>query len=171
MIDDRDDAAKGIHHHQEPDTRPFAKQKNFDQKIYMFPESYNQLRKELHDYWPNLWAGVSWPMAFAANMFVERMNEALDMTIQFDSGKVDFICESFLVKLQDLRKKQIGLAELQLISEKSRLRAELGDAVDAAAAVPTLRTMLQGYMDVPGQTLYRDDAGDADDSDDNSSSE
>lgn len=88
----------GIHAHGLVD--PNA---NFDQKIYMFPESYNFLRKELHDHWPSLWAAVSWCMAFQAEDFVAIMNEALDMKLQVDGNKVDATCKAYLNKLYELR--------------------------------------------------------------------
>src|SRR3990172_4847234 len=44
-------------------------------KIYMFPESYNALRRELHDNWPNLWNIVSYAMAFDAITFIELMDQ------------------------------------------------------------------------------------------------
>lgn len=77
--------------------------KNFDQKIYMFPESYNQLRKELVENWPTLWLGVGWYMAFKAEDFVSIMNDALEMRIQFDTEKVGWICEQFLTALRKKR--------------------------------------------------------------------
>lgn len=77
--------------------------KNFDQKIYMFPESYNQLRKELVEHWPHTWAQVSWAMAYKAEDFVATMNEALDMKLQFDTGKVEAICLEYLNALRKLR--------------------------------------------------------------------
>lgn len=81
-----------------------GKAKNFDQKIYMFPESYNQLRKELHDYWPALWAVVQWSLAHRAEEFVEIMNEALGLAVVFDTEKVDFISTTFLNRLIEMRK-------------------------------------------------------------------
>jgi len=94
--DQRTDKEKGLHHH---DMSGDASTKNFDQKIYMMPESFNELRKEISTHWPNLWAQVGWPMAFAANIFVEQMNAALDMTLVLDSEKVDAICTEYLEAL------------------------------------------------------------------------
>ncbi len=71
--------------------------------IFMFPESYNQLRKELHDHWPNLWAAVSWRMAYRAEEFVEQMNAALDVAVVFDTEKVDFISTTYLNLLRKKR--------------------------------------------------------------------
>ena len=88
---------KGLHHHDMESKAASAK--NFDEKIYMFPESFNALRSELVTNWPNLWALVGWPMAFSAGLFIERMNEALDLTVQLDSGKVDAICTEYLQAL------------------------------------------------------------------------
>jgi hypothetical protein len=83
--------------------------RNFDQKIYMFPESYNALRRELHEYWPHLWSYVSWAMANRAELFVERMNDALDLKVNFDSQKVDAICTIYLDALQTTRNKTVYL--------------------------------------------------------------
>lgn len=85
-----------------------SEKKNFDQKIYMFPESYNALRKELVEEWPELWLILSWPMAFDAHQFVILMNDLCNTKIQFDSGKVDATCKFFLNQLR----KRRGLSEL-----------------------------------------------------------
>ena len=111
MVDRRTDKEKGLHYHQTTGdqhgnhTGAEGASKNFDQKIYLFPESYNQLRKELSTYWPNLWAQVSWPMVFAAGMFIERMNDALDMNEQLDSERVDAICTAYL---EELHRRRVG---------------------------------------------------------------
>lgn len=76
---------------------------NFDQKIYMFPESYNALRKELIHEWPVYWVAVQWHMAFDAAGFVSMMNVICDRNIQFDTQKVDATCKEFL---NSLRKKR-----------------------------------------------------------------
>lgn len=96
-IDQRTDKEKGLQHHDMESRR--SSDKNFDEKIYMFPESYNMLRQELYEHWPNLWRVVGWPMAFAANVFVENMNEALDLRVVLDSSKVDAICTEYLQAL------------------------------------------------------------------------
>lgn len=84
------------------------KVKNFDQKIYMFPESYNALRRELYENWQDtLWPKVAWRMAYKAEEFVEQMNAELNMTIVFDTEKVAWICEQYL---SALRKKR-GLSQ------------------------------------------------------------
>lgn len=77
--------------------------KNFDQKIYLFPESYNALRKEIYEEWPGLWPLVGWSMAFDGPQFVETMNTALETKIQFDSHKVDAMCIFFLNQLRAAR--------------------------------------------------------------------
>lgn len=79
------------------------KRKNFDQKVYMFPESYNELRRELSSYWPTLWQLVQWRMAYRAEEFVEYMNEALDVAVIFDTEKVDFICKTYINLLRSKR--------------------------------------------------------------------
>lgn len=77
--------------------------KNFDQKIFMFPESYNQLRAEISRNWPSLWALVAWRMAYKAEEFVEYMNDALEMRLVFDTEKVSWICEQYLKELHKRR--------------------------------------------------------------------
>lgn len=82
--------------------------KNFDQKIYMFPESYNALRKELYEEWPEIWQLVGWVMGNNGPEFVSRMNAGLQMNLQFDTNKVDSICKTYLNRLR----KQRGLGPL-----------------------------------------------------------
>jgi hypothetical protein len=77
--------------------------KNFDEKIYMFPESYNALRRELHDYWPVLFTHVGWAMANNGPQFVQQMNDLTGLKIQFDTNKVDAICKEFLSFLRTAR--------------------------------------------------------------------
>lgn len=86
-----------------------AAKKNFDQKIYMFPESYNQLRKELINYWPHTWSSVGWSMAYKAEDFVAAMNEALGLKLQFDTQKVEAICLTYLHALRDRRGGASGI--------------------------------------------------------------
>jgi hypothetical protein len=93
-----------------------AKKKNFDQKIYMFPESFNALRRELYEHWPMLFMQVNpetgtslaHDMANDAAQFVGTMNGALGLNMQFDSDNVDTICKVFLDELRVLR----GLSRL-----------------------------------------------------------
>lgn len=82
--------------------------KNFDQKIYMFPESYNALRREMVEYWPDIWRLVGWVMGNNGPEFVSRMNAGLQMNLQFDTNKVDSICKTYLNRLR----KQRGLGPL-----------------------------------------------------------
>jgi hypothetical protein len=99
--DYRTDKKKGLYSH---DMERAANTKNFDQKVYLFPDSYNELRRELYINWQDtIWPHVSWAMAFAANLFVERMNEFLDLKVQLDSDRVDYICT---VYLNELRKRR-----------------------------------------------------------------
>ena len=85
-----------------------ADKKHISEKFYLFPESYNALRRELYEHWPALWAGVSWTMAHKAEDFVATMNEALDLKVQFDGNKVGATCSLFL---DELRAKR-GLSRL-----------------------------------------------------------
>lgn len=96
---DEGDKDKGPYKH-ELDNKP----KNFDQKLYMFPESYNALRKELVENWPEIWKVVGWFMAHDAPSFVEIMNEATQLRIQFDTDKVSWICDQYWKKLREMRK-------------------------------------------------------------------
>lgn len=80
-----------------------AAKKNFDEKIYMFPDSYNALRTELVENWDELWALVQWRMAYRAEEFVELMNAACDLAVVFDTEAVDFICKTYLRRLQEMR--------------------------------------------------------------------
>lgn len=82
--------------------------KNFDEKLYFFPESYNALRKELYEQWPEIWPIVGWVMGNNGPEFVSRMNEGLQMNLQFDTNKVDSICKTYLNRLR----KQRGLGPL-----------------------------------------------------------
>lgn len=88
-----------------------AKKKNFDEKIYMFPESFNALRREMEGYWPTLFnqvppgleTSIAYDMVFDAPQFVARMNGALDLQLQADSENVDGICKAYLNALRKLR--------------------------------------------------------------------
>lgn len=80
-----------------------SSKRNFDQKIYYFPDSYNALRLELYEQWPELWPLVGYYMAFDGPMFVEAMNAGLEVKVQFDTSKIDAICSFYL---NELRKKR-----------------------------------------------------------------
>lgn len=91
--------AKGTEHDLSvPESR-----KSFDQKIYLMPESFNALRRELMEEWPELWALVSYRMAYRAEEFVELMNEGLQMNQRFDTHNVNNICKAYLNKLRNNR--------------------------------------------------------------------
>ena len=81
---------------------------NFDEKIYWMPESYNALRRELHENWPTLFARVGYAMAFDAPMFIEMMDAALDTKTGFDSDRVDATCKKYL----DLLRIKRGVSPL-----------------------------------------------------------
>lgn len=95
-------ADTGIHAHTSYDPATAAK-KHVSEKLYFFPESFNALRLELVNYWPHLWQLVGWRMANNAQEFVIKMNDALDLNVQFDTGKVDSICKVYLNKLREAR--------------------------------------------------------------------
>lgn len=84
---------------------------NFDQKVFMFPEEYNELRKELMLNWPELWKNwrCQWAMAFDAEIFVEFMNTKLNgvyriaMATDDKQKEIGYICGTFLKELRRLR--------------------------------------------------------------------
>jgi hypothetical protein len=77
--------------------------KAFLDKIYMFPPSYNALRKELHEHWPEIWPLVAYHMAHNGPMFVQLMNEGTGLKVQFDSNKVEAICLRYLNFMRNKR--------------------------------------------------------------------
>lgn len=89
---------------------------NFDKKIYLFPESFNALRRELEENWQeffievNLDVGMSpaYAMVFDAAKFVGMCNGFFDLMIQFDSESVDGICKEIL----DAARKKRGVSPL-----------------------------------------------------------
>jgi hypothetical protein len=83
--------------------KPVAENAHISEKVYYFPESYNALRRELDENWPQLWALVGYAMAFDSVRFIELMDDALDERTTFDSDKVGAICHKYL---NALRKKR-----------------------------------------------------------------
>lgn len=69
---------------------------NIDEKVYWFPESFNYLRKLLHEEFPHLFAVVGWAMANDAPRFIELMDAALDTKTTFDTAKVDATCKKYI---------------------------------------------------------------------------
>lgn len=98
--DSQTDRARGDMQH-DPIANPNTK--NFDQKIYLFPESYNALRRELYENWPVLWASVQYQMAYRAEEFMEKMNHFCDLKLVLDSDKVGWICDQYLTALRKKR--------------------------------------------------------------------
>ena len=90
----------GIHAH-----KPLvdADKKHVSEKLYFFPESYNALRREISEHWPDLWMLVGYNMAYKAEDFVATMNDALDLKVQFDGNKVGVTCSLYLNALRKLR--------------------------------------------------------------------
>jgi hypothetical protein len=72
-------------------------------KVYLFPESYNALRREMHDNWPIVFKQVGWYMVFDAVTFIEQMDFICDTKTTFDTQKVSSICHKYL---NILRKKR-----------------------------------------------------------------
>lgn len=95
--------------------KPAAENAPFDEKVYLFPESYNALRIELHDHWPNLFKVVGYWMAMDASTFIELMDDALDQRTTFDTQMVDAICKKYLDVLRNKR----GLSSLHTDGEKA----------------------------------------------------
>ena len=99
--------------------------KNFDQNIYIFPESWQELRKELFTHWNPKHTGLKshhylcdvrwdrpecgWAMAFDADLFVEYMNGKLKgvykvLTATNDKEfQIGHICKIFLTELRRIR--------------------------------------------------------------------
>ena len=86
------------------------------ENIFMFPESYNLLRKELYEFWqtanskiPFLYQHVSWYMAFDMVEFIDRMQDKLDHPIKVvpltkdDVVHIDLVCTIFLTELRKRR--------------------------------------------------------------------
>jgi hypothetical protein len=84
---------------------------HISQKIYYFPESFNALRRELEENYPNFFNSVNpevgmspaYAMVFDAPKFVGMCNGATDGVVQFDSHNVDGICKEFLNKFRAMR--------------------------------------------------------------------
>lgn len=88
--------------------KPAPEGAHFSDKIYLFPESYNALRRELVENWPKVWQKVGYLMAFDAVAFVEHLDAVCNLKTTFDSQKVDAICKRYLDALRNLR----GLSSL-----------------------------------------------------------
>lgn len=93
-----------------------AKKKNFDQKIYLFPQSFNALRRFMEENYPvffntvNPDTGVStaYCMVNDAPQFIGLMNGAFDLAEQMDSDDIEGICKRFL----DAARIKKGLSRL-----------------------------------------------------------
>lgn len=71
-----------------------ARTDHVSDKAYFLPESFNRLREELQQHWPNLWnSPAQYLMAFDGPAFVALMADLLDIPLEFDSAKVDAICK------------------------------------------------------------------------------
>lgn len=94
--------------------KPADAKEHITEKVYMFPDSFNALRVELHSNWPTLFAQVGWMMANDAISFIETMDGALDTRTTFDSAKVSAICHKYLNLLRNKR----GLSSLSYNSQE-----------------------------------------------------
>lgn len=101
------DAALGEHERH----NPVAPNASFDKKVYFFPESFNALRRELEENWrdffltasPDTGTSPAWCMVFDAPQFIGFMNGFTGLSIQVDTGSVDYICKQFLNALRAKR--------------------------------------------------------------------
>lgn len=90
---------------------PVEKTAHISQKVYLFPEEYNALRRELEDHWatffhtvnPAIGTSPAHAMVFDAPTFIGLCNGALDMTVQLDTDNVAGICKQFLNGFRKLR--------------------------------------------------------------------
>lgn len=84
---------------------------NIDQKVYLFPESFNALRRELEENWREFFHTVNpltntspaWCMVFDAPQFIGYCNGATGLAVQMDSEAVDEICKTFLNAFRKMR--------------------------------------------------------------------
>ena len=83
--------------------KPAREGANIDEKVYLFPESFNALRIEMVSNWPNLFQIAGHAMVFDAVRFIELMDAALDTKTTFDSDKVEAICAKYLNLLRNKR--------------------------------------------------------------------
>lgn len=83
--------------------KPAPEGAHISDKVYLFPESFNALRKEMFENWPGLFEAVGHAMAFDAIRFIELMDAALDTKTTFDSDKVDAISKKYLNLLRNKR--------------------------------------------------------------------
>ena len=67
--------------------------------LYVYPESFNQLRKQLSEDHEDLWVKVSWDMANNPMDFILTMNEELDCVCVPEMG-VEAVCTRYLQALK-----------------------------------------------------------------------
>lgn len=90
---------------------PLQPKKNLDQKIYLFPEEFNALRRELEENWPTFFTSVNpefgfspaWAMVHNGPQFIGLMNGALDTDVQLDTENIAGTCKIFLNKFRAMR--------------------------------------------------------------------
>lgn len=105
------DASLPAHNRHIVDLSVLAPKKNFDQKIYYFPEEFNALRRELEQYWPAFFGTINpefgfspaWAMVHNGPQFIGLMNGALDMDMQLDTENIAGICKAYLNKMRAMR--------------------------------------------------------------------
>lgn len=90
---------------------PARKNDNIDKKVYLFPESFNALRRELDENWreffhtvnPTSGTSPAWCMVFDAAQFIGYCNGFTGLSLQMDSENVDGICKTFLNAFRSMR--------------------------------------------------------------------
>lgn len=73
--------------------------------LEMYPNSFNQLRKMLHDNFPDLFLRVGWAMANDHLLFIRLMNAATDTLCLPELG-IDECCQRWLAALDKKRGSQ-----------------------------------------------------------------
>lgn len=71
-------------------------------QIEMYPESYNKLRKLLHEQFPELFAYVGWSMAHDHLMFLRLMNEYTGILCLPELG-IEECCNKYMEALWKIR--------------------------------------------------------------------
>jgi hypothetical protein len=87
------------------------KNAGFDQKIYLFPEEFHALRRELEENWRDFFHTVNplsgtspaYCMVYDAPQFIGYCNGMTGLTVQLDTGDVAGTCKKFLNAFRKLR--------------------------------------------------------------------
>ena len=71
-------------------------------QMQMLPEEFNDLRKELHENWPDIFQRVGWYMMWDWPMFIETMNMILQERIPFNAT-VEVASTQYIIILRKKR--------------------------------------------------------------------